>query len=75
MSHRWFRREKRRFEDSYHAANLVAGVCDALSLGQVGDLLEHAEKVTKRAKEAAAFANSAGALGDAGEKVALAAEK
>src|SRR5262245_23704128 len=75
MGGSWWERAKKTFEDTFHPANAVAGICDSPTIEQVQDLLEHAEKQTKRAKTAAAFANSVDALGAAGEKLAVAAEK
>jgi hypothetical protein len=75
MGGSWFESFKKRFEDTFHSANTVAGVCSSPTLSQVRDLLEHAEKITSRAKYTAAFANSTDALGAAGEKLGVAAEK
>ncbi len=66
---------EKKFEDTFHRANVLAGVCSSPTLEQVRDLLEHAENVTKKAKTAAAFANSIDALGDAGEALGGAVNK
>jgi hypothetical protein len=66
---------EKKFEDTFHPANVVAGVCGSPTLEQVKDLLEHAENVTKKAKTAAAFASSSDALGDAAETLAGAVDK
>ncbi len=60
---------EKKFEDTFHKANVVAGVCSSPTLEQVKDLLEHAENVTKKAKTTSDFANSIEILGDAGEKL------
>jgi hypothetical protein len=75
MGGSWFERIKKTFENTFHPAHAVAGLCSSPNLSQVKDLLEHAEKITKRAKYTAAFANSVDALGDAGEKLGGAVEK
>lgn len=66
---------EKKFEDTFHRANVLAGVCASPTLEQVRDLLEHAENVTKKAKTAAVFANSIDALGDAGEALGGAVDK
>jgi hypothetical protein len=55
------------FETTYPSANRVAGVCSALSTSQVNELLKHAVEISERAKRAASFGNSTGALGEAGK--------
>jgi len=65
---------KKKFENTFHPANAIAGICTSPTLEQVQDLLEHAEELVKRAKTVTAFANSVDALGDAGEKLAEATE-
>ena len=75
MAGSWFERIKKTFENTFHPAHAVAGLCSSPNLTQMKDLLEHAEKLTKRAKYSAAFANSVGALGDAGEKLSGAVEE
>jgi len=65
---------ERRFENTWHGAHVVAGVCNSPSLDKVRDLLEHAEQLTTRAKTTADFANSAQILGQAGEQLSGAAD-
>jgi hypothetical protein len=65
---------KRRFENTWHKAHVVAGICDSPNLGQVRDLLEHGEQMTKRAKTAADFAKFTQVLGQAGEDLSGAAD-
>jgi hypothetical protein len=65
---------ERRFEDTFHRAHIVAGVCNSPTLEQVKDLLEHAEKLTEKAKSTTEFANSIQLLGQAGERLAGAAD-
>jgi len=63
-----------RFETTFHKAHMVAGICNSPNLEQVKDLLEHAEKLTNRAKTTVDFANSAQILGQAGERLGGAAD-
>ena len=65
--------QRTRLENSYHRANLVAGICSSPTVPQVRDLLAHAAAVTKKAKSVTSFANSAQVLGDAGDKLVGAA--
>ena len=59
-----------KFENTFHRAHLIAGICSSPTLDQVKDLLEHGEQLTEKAKSATEFANSVHVLGEAGEKLA-----
>ena len=62
---------KRNFENTFHKANQVAGdFCTAPNQEHVKDLLVHAERLTKVVKVSTDLANSAQALGQAGDKLA-----
>lgn len=67
-------RFEKSFESTFHKAHLVAGICSSPNLTQVKDLLEHAEQLTEKAKSAAAFSNSIQVLGQAGDRLAGAAD-
>jgi hypothetical protein len=68
-------RERTKFENTYHAANLVAGVCSSPSVSQVRDLLKHAAEQTKKARERLKTANKLGAMSGAFADAATAIEK
>ncbi len=63
-----------KFENTFHKAHMVAGICNSPNLEQVKDLLEHGEKLAKRAKMTVDFANSAQILGQGGERLGGAAD-
>jgi hypothetical protein len=63
-----------KFENTFHKAHMVAGICNSPNLEQVKDLLEHGEQLTNRAKTTVDFANSAQILGQAGERLGGAAD-
>ena len=64
-----------KFENTFHKAHMVAGICNSPNLEQVKDLLEHGEKLAKRAKMTVDFANSAQILGQGGERLGGEAEE
>jgi len=63
-----------KFENTFHKAHMVAGICNSPNLEQVKDLLEHGEQLAKRAKTTVDFANSAQILGQGGERLGGAAD-
>jgi hypothetical protein len=68
-------RERTKFESTYHAANVVAGICSSPSVSQVRDLLQHAAALTKKARERMKIANKLGAMSGAFADAATAIEK
>jgi hypothetical protein len=66
---------KKRYEETFHPAHVVAGLCKDLRLEQVKDLLEHAKSVTDKAKTVTTIGNDIGVLGEAGEKLEKSVEE
>jgi hypothetical protein len=67
----WVERAKNLFEDTFHPAHIVAGVCSSPTVGQVQDLLECASTLTDRASSATGFAKYSQVLGQAGVQLEL----
>ena len=68
-------RERNKFENTYHSANVIAGVCGSPSVSQIRDLLKHAAALTKKARERVKLAKNLGAISGAFADAATATEK
>ena len=75
MGDSWSDSVKKRIENTFHRAHLIAGICSSPTLEQVKDLLEHAEALTGKAKTVTGFVSQSQALGEAGEALDGAVEK
>jgi hypothetical protein len=66
---------KKKHEHTFVRSKSIPDFCSSYNIEQVKSLVEHAANQTKRAKNVAAFANTAVELGKAGEKLEAAADK
>jgi hypothetical protein len=74
MADSWFDRLERRFEVTHHPTQLIAGVCESYTLEQTKKLLDQGVSITRHVKTTTTFAKYTNVFGEAGDKLADAAQ-